>query len=47
MTNADIDLCHEYSNEYGRETERWNQLSPAAVSTKNLLRLLHEKIVSG
>lgn len=39
--------CDKLSMEYGRETERWNQLSPAAVPARNLLQLLHEEIISG
>ncbi|VIO95399.1 Uncharacterized protein BM_BM7836 [Brugia malayi] len=46
ITSADTNLCHEYSNEYERETEHWNSLSPAAIPNKNLLRLLHKEILS-
>uniref|UniRef100_A0A1I8ESJ5 Uncharacterized protein n=1 Tax=Wuchereria bancrofti TaxID=6293 RepID=A0A1I8ESJ5_WUCBA len=47
ITNADTDyLCREYSSEYGRETEHWNPLSPAAIPNKSLLRLLHKEILS-
>ncbi|VDO50412.1 unnamed protein product [Onchocerca flexuosa] len=46
IANGNNDLCHEYSNEYGHETERWNQLSSAALPTRTLLRLLHEEILS-
>ncbi|MCP9264174.1 hypothetical protein DINM_022187 [Dirofilaria immitis] len=47
IVNADFDICNEYSSEYGSETERWNQLSPAAVPSKTLLQLLHKEILSG
>ncbi|KAM3721842.1 putative regulator of chromatin subfamily A 1A [Dirofilaria immitis] len=46
IVNADFDICNEYSSEYGSETERWNQLSPAAVPSKTLLQLLHKEILS-